>query len=174
MKLVRSLSLVLHNLSKIAGVFFISIVIYAVIVLLLQKAGISWAPVEVNDQQFIIYFPFTNAPFLLGDYTWSYISLNFSTFLLYGIFLWLLSKVFLAFMQKKIFIPENRGRLKNFYLFNLYVPLIYIFCLVVLKQEIRDAVIIVFLHLTLSVFIFFMATIFQQGLVLQEEQDQTL
>lgn len=174
MKRVKQISLAFYQLSRIAAVFFILLAVYGSSTLWLHKAGFVSAPVELSGEYFTIFFPFTRDPFLLGDYTVGYLFTSLSLLLLYGIFLWLLSKVFFVFMQPKIFVPANMQRFRNFYRFNLFVPLLFIFCLLLLGQQIRDAIIIAFLHLMLGIFIFFITTIFQQGLVLQEEQDQTL
>lgn len=174
MKSVRNLSTILFYLVKIMSLLFLLVGSYAMLVLLCYWVGVQTAPIQVNGDHFTIFYPFTQIPFLLGDYSTSYLSLSISIMFLYGIFLWLLANVFLVFTKQKIFIPANMRRLKIFYLFNLFAPLLYIILLIILKEQLRDAFVIIFLHLMLSVFIFFMTTIFQQGLVLQDEQDQTL
>ncbi len=173
MKKVRDLATLLYFLSRVTAFLFAFIGMYALVVILLYQTGMRGIPLEVSNDHFIIFLPFSKVPFLLGDFNKAYLSISISSILLYAIFLWLLSDVFFTFKQKKVFIPKNMKRLKNFYLFNFYVPIIYVLSLIVFKQEFRDAIIIVFLHLMISVFIFFMATIFKQGLILQEEQDLT-
>jgi hypothetical protein len=54
---------------------------------------------------------------------------------------------------------------------NVIVPVVIMLLLLIFKQEVEDIVRITFLHLIIGVFAFFMAAIFKQGLVLQEEQD---
>jgi hypothetical protein len=58
--------------------------------------------------------------------------------------------------------------------FNLVVPSLFLIILAIIGHDLRDAIIIVFLHVMIGVFAFFMAAIFKQGLLLQEEQDLTL
>jgi hypothetical protein len=174
MKKVRNLAGILYYISSIMAWLFIIVGAYVLITILLHAGGIKGLPVEINNNHFTIFLPFSKRPFLLGDYTAAYLSVSLSVMILYAVFLWLLSAVFNVFKQQKIFIPASVRRLQHFYRFNFYIPLLYIICLVIFNLEIRDAVVIVLLHLMISVFIYFMATIFQQGLVLQEEQDQTL
>jgi hypothetical protein len=176
MKSVQIVANALHYLTRIASLLFLSTAIYAFIVLFLSLyTRIDSLPIELKTNgSFVIFFPFTKAPFLLGDYTSSYFLVSTSTIALYSLFLWLLSCVFKAFRQKRLFIPKSVSRLERFYLFNLSVPTIFLLFLAFSGQEIRDAIIIVFLHLMIGVFAFFMAAIFKQGLLLQEEQDLTL
>ena len=174
MKRVRNLAVALYYLSRIAAILFVTISAYILLIIVLSAFGIKGLPVDIDNAHFVIFLPFSKIPFLLGDYNNTFLSVSISTLTLYAIFLWLLSAVFNVFKQQKIFVPQSAKCFKNFYLFNFYIPLLYVCCLIIFKLELRDAVIIVLLHLMISVFIFFMATIFQQGLVLQEEQDQTL
>jgi hypothetical protein len=174
MKRVRDLATVLYYLSRIIAILVGLIGMYVLLIIILSSLGIKGLPIDVTTGEFVIFLPFSKIPFLLGDYNNSYLSVSISILVLYAIFLWLLSRVFKVFKQQKIFIPKSVRSLRNFYLFNFYIPLLYLCCLVIFRLEFRDALIIVMLHLMISVFIYFMATIFQQGLVLQEEQDQTL
>lgn len=176
MKPVRITATILYYITRVAALAFLLTSIYAFIVLLLSfQTNMAGLPIEVKDNgSFVIFFPFTNMPFLLGDYTRSYFLISTSTVALYGLFLWLLSCVFKAFRQQKLFIPKSVSQLQRFYLFNLGVPVIVLLLLAIFGHEIRDAIIIVFLHLMIGVFAFFMAAIFKQGLLLQEEQDLTL
>jgi hypothetical protein len=96
------------------------------------------------------------------------------TFLLYGLFFWLLSDIFKTFRQPKLFTPSGVNRLKRFYVGNLTIPILMLLVLAVSGDEVANLVSVTFLHMILGVFAFFMAAIFQQGLLLQEEQDLTL
>lgn len=176
MRSVRIVAAVLHYLTRVASLLFSCTAVYAFIVLLLSLyTDVSGLPIDVKSNgSFVIFLPFSKKPFLLGDYTHSYFLVSTSTIALYGMFLWLLSCVFKAFRQQRLFIPKSVSRLERFYLFNLSVPAAFLLLLVFSGQEIRDAIVIVFLHLMIGVFAFFMAAIFKQGLSLQEEQDLTL
>lgn len=176
MKSVRITATFLYHVTKIAALLFLFTGLYAFVILFLSlHTGMEGLPIEVKDNNsFVIFYPFTSRAFLLGDYTNSYFLISTSTVALYGLFLWLLSRVFKAFKQQRLFIPKSVSRLQRFYLFNLGVPILFLMFLVIFGQDIRDAMIIVFLHLMIGVFAFFMAAIFKQGLLLQEEQDLTL
>jgi hypothetical protein len=174
MKRVRDLANILYYISKIASLVFIVIGSYALLVFILHSWGIKGLPLKIEGGNFTIFLPASKTAFLLGDYTTTYLSASLSVLALYAVFLWLLAAVFSAFKQQKVFVTKSVKHLRNFYRFNFYVPILYILCLILFKMEFRDGIVIVLLHLMLSVFIFFMATFFQQGLVLQEEQDQTL
>jgi hypothetical protein len=176
MKTVRITANILFYTTRIVALLFLFTAVYAFIILLLSlHTHTSGLPIKVEgDDHFIIFYPFTKIPFLAGDHTTSYLIISTATVALYGLFLWLLSNVFRAFKQDRLFTSKNVLRLKRFYLFNLALPIIYLIILAILSHEIRDATIIVFLHLMIGVFAFFMAAIFKQGLLLQEEQDLTL
>lgn len=176
MKTVRLVATAFHICTRIAAIVFWIVGLYAFVVLFGSlHLGMSNLPIEIRtDGSFAIFYPFTSNPFLLGDYTNSYFLISTSTILLYGTFLWLLSYVFKAFKQTKLFIPKSVSRLEKFYLFNISVPILFLFFLAFFGHELRDAVIIAFLHIMIGVFAFFMAAIFKQGLLLQEEQDLTL
>jgi hypothetical protein len=147
---------------------------FAVLSLSLYSDATGLPIVIKPDRSFNIFFPFTATPFLAGDYTAEYMLTSTGTVLLYSLFLWLLSAVFRTFKQQQLFTPKGVSRLERFYIFNLGVPVLCLLVLTILDYQIRDALIIVFLHLMIGVFAFFMATIFKQGLLLQEEQDLTL
>ena len=176
MKQVRVIAAGLYYITRIAALLFLITGVYAFIVLALSMyTSMDGLPIEVKTNDgFVIFFPFTKTPFLLGDYTRSYFLLSTSTVVLYGLFLWLLSCVFKAFRLHKLFIPRSVLRLERFYLFNLGVPVLFLAVLAFSGHELRDAFIIVFLHVMIGIFAFFMAAIFKQGLLLQEEQDLTL
>ena len=174
MRTVRLTAAILYYVSRFAAFLFLGTAAYATAVVLLSlgTAG-SWLPIEVTDSYFTIFYPFTRKPFLLGDYTLSYLFTYLFTITFYGFFLWLLSGVFYAFRQPKLFTERGVVQLSRFYLTNLVVPFVFLLLLFVFKDEVKDLVRIMFLHLVIGVFAYFMAAIFKQGLVLQEEQDLT-
>jgi len=175
MKTVRVTSNLLFYISKVFSIFYMVIIVYASVLLLLNRyfPG-SGLPVNVDKESFEIYYPFTKMPFLLGDYNKSYLitMLLFTTG--YAIFLWLLADVFNAFRQVKLFIKKSVSRLSRFYVFNLCVPLLILIFFAIAGFPLSEILVLTFLHLVLGVFAFFMAAIFRQGLILQEEQDLTL
>jgi hypothetical protein len=174
MKTVRPIATVLYYLSRTLAVLVLAICAYAAVVLLLFHYGSGQnLPMETSGDHFTIFFPFTRSPFLLGNYTLSYLVTNLLTFAFYGLFLWLLGGVFYAFRQQKLFTPKGVVRLSRFYMINLVVPVLFLLVLIFSKEETSDFIRIMMLHLVIGVFAFFMAAIFRQGLELQNEQDLT-
>lgn len=176
MKTVRITANLLYYATKVAALAALLTAAYGFLVLLLSLySDITGLPITIHpDNTFIVFFPFTRTPFLAGDHTTAYLITSTGTVALYGLFLWLLSSVFNTFKQPKLFTPTGVLRLRRFYTFNLGIPALCLIVLIILGQEIQDVSIIVFLHIMIGVFAFFMAAIFKQGLLLQEEQDLTL
>lgn len=175
MKTARFTARILHIITKIAAIIVLAVSIYAISVVLLYVSGLNInLPMTVlNDRSFRIFYPFTDSPFLLGDYTSAYLTSNLFAIAFYGLFLWLLSDVFHALKQSKLFTSRGVKQLSRFYLMNLLVPVVFIFLLLWFGNEVADIVRIIMLHLVIGVFAYFMAAIFRQGLLLQEEQDLT-
>ncbi|MCW3108985.1 MAG: hypothetical protein JWQ09_3491 [Segetibacter sp.] len=173
MKTVRHTATILFYLSRIMAVIVFVITVYALTVVLLSLNNHSTSlPIRVLDNgSFQIFYPFTKTPFLLGDYTLSYLLSNLLIIAFYGLFLWLLSDVFHAFKQTRLFTQKGVMQLSRFYITNLVVPLVFLILLAVFGEELLDIFRITLLHLVIGVFAFFMAAIFKQGLLLQEEQD---
>jgi hypothetical protein len=173
MKTVRFTAAILFYLSRLAAIIVTSTTIYALAVILLYQNGLHALPIEVTGKNFTIFLPFSRTPFLLGDYTASYLISNLSTIAFYSLFLWLLSGVFHAFRQPKLFTHRGVGQLSRFYKTNLVMPFVFLTFLIVFGEEFIDLLRIILLHLVIGAFAFFMAAIFRQGLILQEEQDLT-
>lgn len=174
MKSVRFIANILFYICRMFSVLFFIVTLYAFIVLTVSTfSAVSWLPIEVANGGFKIFYPFTKITFLLGDYTASYIVTNFFTIAFYGLFLWLLSGVFHAFRQQKLFTRKGVKQLSRFYIANLTVPVLFLLLVIILNAEFTDIIRIIFLHLVIGVFAFFMAAIFKQGLLLQDEQDLT-
>lgn len=174
MKTVRLTATVLFYISRAGAYLFLGTAFYAAaVVLLYYYMAAQWLPIEVKGQYFTLFYPFTTKAFLLGDYTASYLFTNLSIVIFYGFFLWLLSDVFRAFRQQKLFTEKSVARLSRFYITNLIVPVLFLMLVLIFQNEMSDLIRIIFLHLVIGVFAFFMAAIFKQGLILQEEQDLT-
>jgi hypothetical protein len=92
----------------------------------------------------------------------------------YGVFAWLISDVFKVYLQPVLFTAKAVRKLKVFYLFNFFAPVLFLIGAVLFAEEIKDIVIISILHFIIGIFVFFMAAIFQQGVSLQTEQDLTI
>jgi hypothetical protein len=174
MKSVRIIANILYYLTRVAAILYLITAAYSLLVVLLNAAGAN-APMEAGNGQFRIYYPFTTTTFLLGDDTGSYLTMMILVISFYGVFLWLLSNVFNTFRQQKLFTAKSVMRLSRFYVTNLTVPLICLIAALLFYHEaVSDVLMLTFLHIIIGIFAFFMAAIFRQGLVLQEEQDLTL
>jgi hypothetical protein len=176
MKLVRTLAHILYHIARIAAFFYLSTAAYATVILLLKgKDQPGWLPFHsLPDGSFQIYYPFTHTPFMQGDDTFSFMLIVLLVTWGYGLFLWLLSGVFSAFRQKKLFVQKGVRRLSRFYIANLSIPVMILVAFALSGISISEIMFITLLHGVLGIFAFFMAAIFKQGLVLQEEQDLTL
>ncbi|HYC27985.1 MAG TPA: DUF2975 domain-containing protein [Chitinophagaceae bacterium] len=169
MKSVRIVANILYYLTRVAAMLYLITAVYCLGVVILG------GPINIKDGGFLIYYPFTTTTFLLGDYNSAYLTMMISIISFYGVFLWLLSNVFNTFRQSKLFTSKSVMRLSRFYITNLTVPVIsLIAALLFYHDAVSDVLMITFLHLVIGIFAFFMAAIFRQGLVLQEEQDLTL
>ena len=169
MNSVKVTAKLLLHLSRLLSFLYFITFVYALISLVGKLGSVS---VHDVNQQFTIYLPFTRIPFLLGFYNPLYIWLEFlPLFILYAIFFLMLSYVFEAFTQNRLFTHRGYNHLRIFYWANLTVPVLMLFLAELLSEASFDAWGIVGLHLLLGIFIYFMAAIFNQGLKLQDEQD---
>jgi hypothetical protein len=174
MKSVRLIAVILFYMSRLLAFLVLGVAVYlATVVLLYEASPSSSLPIQVSGKGFQLFYPFTQSVFLLGDYSAAYLVNTLTTIVLYGLFLLLLSGVFHAFRQEKLFTPKAVRQLSSFYMINLLIPVIFIASLLVFGRELSDALRITLLHLVIGIFSFFMAAIFKQGLVLQQEQDLT-
>ena len=173
---VRSIARILAFICKLLAVLYTATACYGILVLLLANCtNAAWVPIRyLENNRFEIFYPFTHTPFLLGDQVGTYFGVLLGMALLYGGFFILLARVFDAFRQIKLFTAKGVSRLTKFYLTNLVAPAIVLLLLIWLKEDIKTYFIIAVLHFFLGIFAFFMAAIFKQGLLLQEEQDLTL
>ena len=160
------ISTVLYYISRILGGLYLITGVYGLF---------SWVTnthLLIKDKQTIITYPFTEKPFLILDSNITYLIFSFLIPVVgYGLFFWLLSNVFKVFYQDKLFTAQNIVHLRRFYLVNIFLPAILtIFASFFMPLE-HEMFLIIFLHLVLGVFVFFMSEIFNQGLHLQNEQD---
>jgi hypothetical protein len=167
---------ILFYIARLTSLLVLLVVIYAAVLFMLH----SWypdmvLPLDLSESSgtFHIYYPFSRQTFLLGDYNGDYLFSYFFTVAFYGLFLWLLADVFQAFRQVKLFTQKGVKRLSRFYLVNFLVPLLFFGFMLFFGQAFTEVLRITLLHLVIGVFAFFMAAIFRQGYVLQEEQDLT-
>ena len=125
-----------------------------------------------GGKYFSVNIPFTQQAYLLGDYNLPYIIFDFLVPLAgYGLFFLLVSNIFKAFFQPKLFTVYGINQLRRFYLVNLILPGVALL-LASFFSEVEDmAIVLIVLHFILAVFAYFMAAIFKQGVNLQNEQD---
>jgi hypothetical protein len=172
MKTARRIATISYYLSRTAALLFTLTLVYAVaVVVLAQSTSAQWLPVERTSPDLLtLFFPFTHSPFMLVETSSSYTISYFTIFAFYTSFLWLLSGVFYAFRQERLFTRAGVRRLTRFYLIN-GIPILILLFFIVWKQDAADILRLSILHLIIGVFAFFMAAIFSHGVILQEEQD---
>lgn len=171
MKPTRIIAKILFYITRLLGALYLLTAAHTAIAFAFNTSSLMVYDKD-GVQRFKIMYPFTQKPFLLGDYNPLYIVFEFTGILFcYGMFLWLLSSVFNTFSQKKLFTEKGYKSLKWFYLFNLITPPLALF-LFGLYYRIEEPIsMIAFLHCISGIFAFFLAAIFKQGVNLQNEQD---
>ncbi|MBK9734100.1 MAG: DUF2975 domain-containing protein [Saprospiraceae bacterium] len=168
MKSIKIISSILYYAVKIIAIGYLSTAVYILINCLFEGPFFE----KLENNRFAINFPFTSKHFLLGsEYTTAYVAEMVLGIALYGFFFYLLSGVFNAFKQKKLFTDFGIKKLKHFYIFNLAVyPILAIFWSFISVEDFPFIAMII-AHLIMGFFIFFMNAIFEQGYKLQNEQD---
>lgn len=174
MKSIKIVARILHDLSVVAVIFYLLTATYAAFVILFARNPDMGLFRPDRHNGFIINYPFTDMPFLLGDNNPHYLVMMVVTFAGYGIFAYLLKRVFGIFTRDKLFTEKAVIRLKQFYSFNLIVPGSILLINLFFTTDISDGLTVTVLHGIIGVFAWFLAVIFRQGLALQEEQDLTL
>lgn len=174
MKLVRTLSSLFYYLTRILALFYFALISYALVALALNELGVFNKLASVDLQLFTVFYPGTSKALLLGEYTSRYIITNFGIMGLYGLFFWLLGDVFTAYRQDKLFTVSAVKQLTRFYSFNLLAPLAVVLLMAVFAVSEPNVPIIAALHIVIGIFGYFMATIFKQGLSLQDQSDFTI
>lgn len=159
---------ILVLVSRIIAIAYLTSAIYSIICI-----NSGWCITPYGEGKFLhINYPFTQKPFLNIDNNTAYIIFSFLLPIgLYGLFFWLVSKLFSVFAKPKLFTHTNLMHLKKFYWFNWVVPL----AAVVMGSffvEVEGIIwLLVALHFILGLFAWMVAAIFKQGLSLQNEQD---
>lgn len=175
MKTTRLVASAMYHFTRILSLLYLVTAAYVIFILLFTiNKPPAWLPLHITEGHFEIYYPFSHSPFLLGDYTPAFITIMILVTLGYGMFLWMLSNIFKTFREEKLFTPKGVKRLSIFYLANFIIPILILTGFGIAKIEISDMLIITCLHFVIGIFAYFMAAIFKQGLLLQEEQDLTL
>lgn len=167
MKRIKLLAKGLYIVSRALAIGYVATTLYAAFCIL---TGIGTGLVKENLLH--IFYPFIAKPFLIVDNTPLYIIFSFFLPLgLCSIFFWLVSNVFRVFLKPTLFTVQNVLHLKRFYGFNMIVPVLatVIGSFFVPIEDFILALVVV--HFILGVFTYFLATIFNQGIGLQNEQD---
>ena len=169
MKNVKIIATILFYITRILAILYILVTIYALFSLVTEWSYIT----QDNGNYFAVYYPFTDTRFLLGENTWSY---KIFEFLIpigsYGIFFLLVSNVFNAFKQPKLFTEYGVNQLKWFCLANVLVPSFIILLASIFTDGVEDGLQwAAVIHFFMGVFVYFLYAIFKQGVDLQNEQD---
>lgn len=168
MKRTKFIASVLYFVTTIVGTGYFLTFIHSVISLLFKTRAFV---IVQSGERLIINFPFTDIPFLIGDYSEFFITKLLLTLGLYSLFLLLASKVFDTFRQEKLFTYQGIARLRRFYILNLLIPPLIILLFSILSSVESPLIILALIHGTLGVFAYFLAAIFKQGVLLQNEQE---
>lgn len=168
MKPVRLVARVLYYVSLVLCFFYTLAGLYVAYATITRSS--SFKLIE-DGKKFMVSAPFGERPYFIGDNYTGYMVQMVSLLLLYGLFFWLLSQVFKVFTQKKLFTQTGINHLQRFYLANLIIPGVAYILLLVTNEEAEDVFMLVMLHAVIGVFAYFIAAIFKQGVLLQNEQD---
>lgn len=169
MKPVRFVARILYYVSLILCFFYSLAGVYVAYATAI-KPSFAFKLIE-DGKKFVVSAPFGDRPYFIGDNYTGYMVQMVSLLLLYGLFFWLLSQVFKTFMQKKLFTRQGISHLQRFYLANLIIPALAYIILMLVNEEAEDVFMLVMLHAVIGVFAYFIAAIFKQGVLLQNEQD---
>lgn len=168
MKLVRIISTILFYLSRILAIAYILTTLHLFISVVFKLPTFE----VVENNRFVIQYPFTEKSFLLGsEYTFAYVTEMVAIIGFYGMFFWLLGNVFQTFMQKPLFTKKGIRNLKFFAIINLAVSPIMFGFLSGFSHEDMPFLAMIVAHLIIGVFAFFLTAIFNEGVGLQDEQD---
>lgn len=169
MKNVKIISTILFYTTRIAAIAYTLVTMYALVSLITEWNYIT----KDNGVNFAICYPFTETQFLLGENNWGYKLFEFLIPMAsYGMFFFLVSNVFNAFKQPKLFTEYGVNQLKWFCLANIFVPSIIIFLALIFTGHIEHGLEwAAVIHFFLGVFAYFFYAIFRQGFKLQNEQD---
>ncbi len=168
MKSVKIIASVLYYLFKILALGYLVTALYTLINCSFQAPFFE----KLENNRFAVNFPFSSKHFLLGsEFTTQYVSEMVLGIALYGAFFCVLSDVFNAFKQEKLFTHFGIKKLKRFYIFNLIIYPVFAIIWSVITVEDFPFLAMIVAHLIMGLFIFFMNAIFEQGVKLQNEQD---
>jgi hypothetical protein len=172
MKNVRAFSKVLFLFCRGYGALMLLVAVYMAGVLLVGDG--SGLLVRLPGERFTISYPFSHTAFLIGDFEASSIVIMLSALAGYGLFTWLLGNIFKVFRNEKLFTRQGVKALALFYRVNFGLPILAVLMAWLAGFELKDFIMLAVLHGVIGIFAWFLANIFEQGVALQDEQDQTL
>lgn len=165
------------NKSVSTFLFFVSRIFTIAIGLLLVFILMSLATgnFELLDNRFEIKIPLSEMS-IKGFYESNIITTISITLFCYTLFFYGLSEIFKVFKSENIFTKIVVRRLKYFALFNLIgPPLVFILIHYFIMQHSNFRTVPTYLlHVILGTFVLFIATIFQKGFQVQQENDLTI
>ena len=168
MKLVRIISAIAFYLTRILSAGYLVTALHLLLSAVFKLSTFKLLP----GNRFVIYYPFSSKPFLLGSaFTVSYVAEMFLLILFYGAFFWLLSNIFKTFRQTRLFTSKGILYLKQFYITNLVICPVLFLTLSMYSTEDYPYGVIGTAHGIMGIFALFIAAIFQQGVNLQNDQD---
>lgn len=168
MKNIKIIASVLHYVFIIVAFGYIITALYALLNCAFEAPFFE----KLANNRFAINFPFSTKHFLLGsEFSIKYVAEMVLGIALYGIFFYVLSGVFNAFMQQKLFTHHGIKNLKRFYIFNLIIYPIFVLIWYLLSVEDFPFIGMIVAHAIMGFFILFLSAIFEQGVKLQNEQD---
>ena len=187
MKTIRLISSIAYYATRALALIYSLTTLYIVLVFLLHAffPAADWVPIhtyqdsqvaEVNSHRFDIQIPAREKPFLLGRNTGWGIAEIILGMGLYTVFFYLLSHIFNAFRQEKLFTEKAVKVLMRFAKASFILPLSYLLFLYIdpqYKVEFGE-IALVLLHSLLGIFALFQAAVFKEGFHLQTEQDLTI
>jgi len=168
MKTTRIISVLLFYFVRIISFFYLATTIHIVLSTIFKLSSLKF----LENNRFAVCYPFTEKHFILGsEYTFSYITEMITILTFYSIFFYLLSNVFKTFKQTKLFTYQGVLNLKRFYIINLIIAPLFLIIVSINSGEDYPYFAIIAAHCIIGIFAFFIASIFQQGVNLQTDQD---
>lgn len=178
MRIVRPIAMVFYYLTRILAFVYLTSTFFIITVLALKNClpAADFLPIHISDARFEILIPATDKPLFLGRYTsWGIIEIALGMGL-YGLFFFLLSRIFNAFRQQKLFTSQAIKSLSDFSKANLILPPAFLIFLYFHPDYLVEGgeILVTSLHILLAVFALFQAAVFSEGFTLQQEQDLTI
>lgn len=170
MKTVRLISRVLFIITRLLSAGYLLSFLLSAIALTTGRG------LHLTDQRsrFEVFYPFTQHPYLRGEYNGGYMLMFLMILGLYAFFFFLVGNVFTVFTQTKLFTAYGIRQLKRFYVGNLVLPPLSVVVISLFYSIDSPAEILLTLHMLLGVFTYFLAAIFSEGVNLQNEHDLIL